>query len=383
MSIHPARRRSYHDIKTNLDQRVAEGKVWEKTEGSLSIYVYSKDCAWERAWDDYTMMARGLILDHEAKKVIATPFPKFFNYGERADDKLPNLPFEAYEKVDGSLGIIFQHNGEWRVATKGSFQSAQAVWATNWLCSKNTFPLIPGATYLAEIVYPENKIVIRYEEQGLIFLGGYYADGTEMVYDDILDVAFAFDTRAATPKTYQSLLDILDVAKKLPGNDEGFVVRYDNGYRVKIKGAEYCRLHALISEITPLAIWDMMRFYGTSTSKIQHFRKDIPEEFAGDFDTIHMILLRKVNHILETIRIEAERYSHLSDKELGMLMKQDPKRFNKDTASLIFPYRKDNDAFTHNHKFRRSVFNMVRPTGNVLDGYSASYAMGRVFEEAA
>ena len=46
---------------------------------------------------------------------------------------MPDLPFETMEKLDGSLIIIFHHNGRWRTATKGSFTSSQAQWAENFL----------------------------------------------------------------------------------------------------------------------------------------------------------------------------------------------------------------------------------------------------------
>ena len=62
------------------------------------------------------MLARGVILDPEAKRVVASPFPKFFNVGEKADS-IPNLPFETFEKLDGSLIILFYHKGEWRTSS--------------------------------------------------------------------------------------------------------------------------------------------------------------------------------------------------------------------------------------------------------------------------
>lgn len=63
---------------------------------------------------------------------MATPFPKFFNAFERGES-IPDLPFETFEKVDGSLITIFWHAGEWRTATKGTFGSAQALWAAERL----------------------------------------------------------------------------------------------------------------------------------------------------------------------------------------------------------------------------------------------------------
>jgi RNA ligase len=55
----------------------------------------------DKAWNQFTLMARGLILCPSEKRVVATPIPKFFNYGEVLD--VPELPFNATVKMDGSL----------------------------------------------------------------------------------------------------------------------------------------------------------------------------------------------------------------------------------------------------------------------------------------
>ncbi len=41
-------------------------------------------------------------------------------------------------------------------------------------------------TYLAEAIYPENRIVVHYQHTGLVLLGAYRGDGSEMGYDELL-----------------------------------------------------------------------------------------------------------------------------------------------------------------------------------------------------
>jgi RNA ligase len=73
-------------------------------------------------------MARGLILNLAGGRIAAAPFPKFFNWSELADaerERLGRLAasgFDVFEKLDGSLGIIFGHGDRWRVATRGRFR---------------------------------------------------------------------------------------------------------------------------------------------------------------------------------------------------------------------------------------------------------------------
>ena len=42
-------------------------------------------------------------------------------------------------------------------------------------------------------------------------------------------------------------------------NREGFVVAFESGLRVKIKFAEYVRLHKIVSEITARTVWEALR----------------------------------------------------------------------------------------------------------------------------
>jgi RNA ligase len=63
-------------------------------ETGRSIWCYTNRCVYDNAWDDYTLIARGLILDEAASTVVATPFPKFCNAGERGRP-IPDLPLET------------------------------------------------------------------------------------------------------------------------------------------------------------------------------------------------------------------------------------------------------------------------------------------------
>ena len=118
-----------------------------------------------------TLLARGLVLRRDATgatEVVAMPWPKFFNLGEDGLT-LKELAarteggghVEVTSKMDGSLGLVFHVEGGWRVCTKGSFTSEQGRWATSWLSEHvDVSALAVGTTYLVEIIYSDNRIVI-------------------------------------------------------------------------------------------------------------------------------------------------------------------------------------------------------------------------------
>src|SRR6266852_4602188 len=102
----------------------------------LTIYNYTPQCTFANHWDSITEQCRGLIVD-DAGRVIAKPFRKFFNLNtsfrpETHEANLPPEPPEVTDKLDGSLGILWQYDGEVGIATRGAFESEQAVWATRW-----------------------------------------------------------------------------------------------------------------------------------------------------------------------------------------------------------------------------------------------------------
>ena len=86
---------------------------------------------------------------------------------------IPQLPFEVFEKLDGSLGILYWLNNLPYIATRGSFESEQARHATEILHGRyqHTFSSMDtNKTYLFEIIYPENRIVVDYGEMDDLIL---------------------------------------------------------------------------------------------------------------------------------------------------------------------------------------------------------------------
>lgn len=365
---HPARTIPFTELRSGLLYQYDNDNVTRQIDGDLEMYTYSKRCVYEKRWNFFTEISRGIILDAANDNVVATPFVKFWNYGERPE--IPALPFEVFGKEDGSLIVIWWHDGKWRCSTKGSFTSDQAVAAQKFITYHAEQQLWRGCTYLAEYVGPSNRIVLQYEKEELILLGGYTEHGSEFDYALLDMVAFNLGWRVATRHQFDSFAHLVATAPTLPATQEGFVVRFANGYRLKVKGDEYCRLHRCISNVTPLAIWEAM----VAGADMEAMRRELPEEFWVDFDFIRNALAGKVDAIVDSAKIVAGITKHFSDKELGIHLQEGR---NADVRSYIFPLRKQGEA-----KVRTMALKAVRPTGNHLEGYRPSSAMQRVEGEA-
>ena len=376
---HPAHTMPFHELLAGLENEVAAKNVNAKdSPDGLRMYAYSDRCVYERAWNAFSLMARGLILDPANERIVATPFTKFFNYGERPmDDKIPDEPFEVFEKLDGSLIIIYYHAGKWNAATRGSFTSDQAKWAQNKLEHQyDASALIRGCTYLAEAIYPENRIVVRYDYEDLVMLSGFTGDGHELDFRQLEGAAIWAGMELAGQVFYNSITDLLADMPKISGNEEGFVLRLASGLRLKFKGDEYRRLHKCIAGVTPLALWEAMKT--SPDGSTGNMSRDIPEEFWQDFDTISELLMTRLERTLRLMESEYTKIAELSDKELGLNLST----VAEGVRQWMFPYRKSNGfPMKPGSKLANAIWDSIRPTGNRLDGYRASAAMNRVQTE--
>jgi RNA ligase len=190
-----------------------------------------------------------LVLDTDGN-VIARPFPKFFNYGDPQIGEIPIEPYTVTEKLDGSLGIVYRLEGVPHIATRGSFTSDQAIKGTAML-REQELAHFDGITALFEIVYPENRIVVDYGGQTALTLLAAIDNATG------LDTALPYYTGPKVQHHGEVSLETLTTHDR--PNCEGYVVAFQSGLRVKVKHAEYVRLHKIVTGINARFVWESMR----------------------------------------------------------------------------------------------------------------------------
>ena len=242
--------------------------------GELFIYNYSPKAQYERVWNEWTMQCRGLIMNKH-HQIIARPFKKFFNLEEHRQELIPTGDltevFEVYEKLDGSLGILYLYENEYFIATRGSFNSEQALKATQILYDKYAHVIpkfLPHKTYLFEIIYPENRIVIDYGlTEDLILLA---VIDNETGLDEPLQ-----DLGLPIVKRYDGINDLHILKTLEQDNKEGFVVKFSSGFRVKVKFEEYVRLHRILTQISSKNIWE----YLSTNQPFEQILERVPDEF--------------------------------------------------------------------------------------------------------
>jgi RNA ligase len=187
---------------------------------------------------------------------------------------------------------MFKYNGEVICATRGSFASDQAVWMSKFAKEYNYQDIIVDKfTYLFEIIYPENRIVVNYgDQERLVLLGIIKTEsGEELPYDDI-----SFDGWDIVNK-YDGIRDYSELKSKIENNAEGFVVRFSNGDRMKIKGEEYLRLHKVMTNLSTIAVWEVL----SNGSNMDDLLKDVPDEFYSKIKDYEKSLIVQFNQLEE------------------------------------------------------------------------------------
>lgn len=297
-------------MKEKLEEYKKRGLVYSQTHPTLplTIYNYTDKVQWEGLWDEVTLSARGLIIDNNGD-VVAKPFKKFFNLSEGKTKITEN--YEIFQKYDGSLGILFNYKGEWILASRGSFTSEQAVIGKYILGREVDYTkLNNNFTYCFEIIYRDNKIVVDYGDlETLICIGVFDKSGKEHpLPTSVLNCAQIFNLE--TPLEYMH--------KYIKDNEEGYVIRFDNGERCKIKGAEYLRLHKLMSEISSKSVWDCLR----NGSSILSILEDVPDEFYKNIKNYEEELQAHFNFMESSVVTEysiiCKKLKNVSNKEFAL-----------------------------------------------------------------
>ncbi len=299
-----------------LAKMICEGyiKVVSHPIFPLKMYSYTQLCHYERVWNDTTMKCRGLIVDNE-DNIISKPMKKFFNYEEYEDkNEIPSYSnVEIFEKLDGTLGILYWYMDIPYIATKGSFDSEQAKHATNILHTKyrNIWnELKRDCTYLFEIIYREDKHIISYNNIDDIFLIAILDNNNDYEYD------ISWYTIFNKPKKYLNIKDWKNIRNEVDGtNKEGFVIKFPNDFRLKMKYDEYLELHMTKYSFSKNKIIQLMvdnnvdeinNIMSMFEDEERVYIQSLIDEYSNEFNRIYTICKTEFRNDFETKKEAAD-----------------------------------------------------------------------------
>jgi hypothetical protein len=254
--------------RDKIEQYIQEGAFTIEKHDDCDLYIYGYHASGSvlRTWNDITINCRGLILNNKGK-ILARPFTKFFTFrkylskntilmSEGQVIEIPDCNYKIYDKLDGSLAILYWVEDKPYLASQRSFKSPKAKKATEILYKKyqHVFgKLKKDRTYLFEAIYPEARVAVDYgdiEDLYLISIIDNYS-GRDLPIENI-----GFPIVEDLTEQFEYAEDLNSIQSINMTNREGVVIVYDNGLRVKVKYPHFQKQSQLISKIV-----DHDRFY--------------------------------------------------------------------------------------------------------------------------
>ena len=269
-----------------LEKYLEENLVQKQTHPylPLNIWNYTPRVQYEKLWDEITIKCRALITDQQGN-VVSKSFDKFFNLEEVS--QLPAEQFKVYEKLDGSLIVFFWHDDELVISSKGSFSSDHAIEAKKILSKYNLSNFDKSKSYSAELIVPWNRIVCDYgDQEKIVLLAKFDRFGNEYEIDKCkndIEIVKKYD-----------IFDLENIKSLIKDDQEGFVVRFDSGYRIKVKGSEYVRLHKIVTELSEKSIFE----YLSEGQNIESLIDRVPDEFYNWVKDTQSKFLQNYDEIL-------------------------------------------------------------------------------------
>jgi len=295
-------------ITTQLySNMLAKGYITEREHPDnhrIRIANYTMNASFERFWNEVTLNCRGLIFDKVTRRIISLPFAKFFNLGEYKGE-IPSEKPEITVKYDGSLGISYRLDNNIFWATRGSFESEQAKIAQEIWNEKYWNKNIPAdITLLVEIIHPSTRVVVNYSFVDLVLIGARNSNsGYDFSHQELCELARELGM-PVTEKVEANIDEIVKKCATLDSQEEGFVLRWNDGFRIKVKSAEYQKVHKIVCGLSDKAIaeaWNDGRIINLIKNLPEEFRVEI-EEKAFQLNSVLGSEVEKVRKIYEEIK---------------------------------------------------------------------------------
>lgn len=203
---------------------------------------------------------RGLLFDR-AGNVMSRRLHKFFNINERAETHSSQIDFSQphviLEKLDGSMVTPIQVDSHIRWATKMGItdvsMNAEVFVSKNMYYQEFAdYIMSRDETPIFEWCSRSNRIVVDYSSDRLVLIAiRDNITGQYKSYNEIVSLAakYGIEVVKTYPGTIESMQSLIDETRISEGI-EGYIVRFDTGHMVKIKGDWYVRIHKTRDALT-------------------------------------------------------------------------------------------------------------------------------------
>jgi RNA ligase len=164
----------------------------------------------------------------------------------------------------------------------------------------------------------QNRIVVDYGDyEGLVLLGAFETKSGVEISRDELEKLDGFEI-VTTYKTWGEGYDLLK--EEISKDKEGYVIRFKNGFRMKIKGEEYVRLHKILTNISNRDIWEYLK----EGKPLDELLEKVPDEFYNWVKDTVSDLQNKFDTIKNNVELEFKEL--INKKEFAEKIIENPNK---------------------------------------------------------
>ena len=255
-------------------------------------------------YENIVRQCRGTVLEKGTWNIVAQPFLRFFNLGEKETDFFDWSNFSCVEKLDGSLAIYYNYNSQWHMNTSGSFgfQSISDIYPQSWrelfwaTMTSDVSKFNQKYTYIFELTSPYNKIVRKYPKPEVRLIGAFDLTSPDLAVDlsecDLDKIATELNLNRPEIYYFKSIKEISNFLLEKENSDptfEGLVIRDSNNLRLKIKNKTYLALHRMAGGDCTYANMidfvlageeaELLTYFPEFTEKVMNLKTKIEEEY--------------------------------------------------------------------------------------------------------
>ena len=315
------------------------------------IFNYNQICV-DKKFDPIVRECRGLVIDKHDFSVLCRSFDRFFNIHEE-----DGIEYEidetslVYDKLDGTLINVWwnPHDLRWESSTRKTLgelginigQSFRDMVERALGCSvdEKFKEVSKFHTYSFELTSPDNRILTPYLDYQLRLIGVRdNSDGYCYGYDldkwgSVLNVGVV-----GAVAGFNALNEVKTQAASLDVTDEGYVVYWKGGKRLKVKNPKYVELSKKSFVKYRVINNGKLSFKGIlqtiSSGELDEYLSYFPED-----KQIFVEAQEIYKYTIDSLQQEFDKYSHIEDrKEFAIEIK------DLTTAPILFSMKSGNSV---------------------------------------
>ncbi len=268
---------------------------------------------------------RGIILDSSQDwQIVSYPYDKFFNYGEIHAAAIDWSHAKVYEKLDGSLIVLYFYKGEWRVQSSGTpdasgevngfgFNFAELFWKV-WQELGYQLPEETDQCFIFELMTPYNRIVVQLKNNQIVLHGVRNTKTLLETDPSIWANKYGWELVASYPLT--SWKEVIEAAQHLdPMDSEGYIICDANFNRVKVKSPQYVAISHLRAGFSTRRLIEIVL-----TNEGEEFLAYFPE-----WSELYQQVKDKYQSLVEEIEEAYRQHEHIEvQKDFALAVKHLP-----------------------------------------------------------